>query len=257
MADIFYFLHIPKTAGTTFCFSVLPQFFASADICPAHDYPELLPIPRTELDRYTLFRGHFYYFLVRFLPKRPIMMTFLRDPVERLLSLYDHIYRDPKHYQHAALRSLPGGLRDAVRSPWLLPNNFQVTSLACELDPTNTMDAARAAHPLGLDEYSVIYTEMTKHAPTKADFETACQRLSEMEFVGLVERFAHSVELLCETFKWPMPIYESLNIAPARTRRDSIPADILQEIMDANELDLRLYEYATSLFLRRLSERSR
>jgi len=248
-----YYLHIPKSAGSTFCFSVLPKIFDWTETCPAHDYPELLPIPSAELVKFRLFRGHFYYFFERLLPVKPAYFTFLRDPVERTLSLYDHIYRDPQHFQFDAMHSLKNGLRDAVRSPELLPPNFQVTALACDLDPVRTMSEARVAHPAGLDEYSVIYGEMTKRLPTRDDLATACRRLEEMEFVGITERFHESIELLCWTFGWKVPEYESMNIAPTRTRRDAIAPDILEALMQAHELDFELYEFAKSLFARRLA----
>ena len=252
MSESYYFLHIPKAAGTTFCFSVLPKFFDYTEICPAHDYPEVLPMPPAELSKFRLFRGHFYYFFHRLLPVKPTYLTFLRDPVERTLSLYDHIYRDTRHFQHDAVLSLKDGLRDAVNSPELLPPNFQVTALACDLDPFKTMAEARAAHPAGLDEYSVIYGEMTKRLPTRDELAIACRRLEEMEFVGITERFDESVELLCRTFGWTVPPYESLNIAPVRTRRESVAPDVLEALVQAHQLDFELYEFAKRLFSRRI-----
>lgn len=252
MTEVYFFLHIPKTAGTTFD-SVLHQVFDPADVCPPYDYPELLRIPRADLSNYRLFRGHFYYFFERLLPARPTFLTLLRDPVERTLSLYHHICRDPSHFQHHAMCSLRRGLADAVRSPELLPPNFQVTALACDLDPVGTMDAARAAHPEGFDERSVIYGKMTKCLPTRDDLASACRRLEEMKFVGIAERFDDSVRLLCSAFGWTVPGYVSLNVAPARTRRDQIPPDVLDALMRAHELDYELYEFAKSLFAKRLS----
>lgn len=245
----FYYLHIPKTAGTTFCFSVLPYVFNPADICPAHDYPELLPLLGGDLGRYRLFRGHFYYFFEKLLPVRPIFMTFLRNPVERVLSLYDHICRDTGHFQHQAMTSLKRGLEDAIRLQHLLPPNFQVTSLASNIDPIQTMNDARAEDT---DEYAVIYGAMTKRVPTADDLATARRRIQEMEFVGIVEKFHDSVGLLCRTFGWTVPVYKSLNIAPARTLRDRISPAIVKEIEKANEMDFALYEFARSVFLERL-----
>jgi hypothetical protein len=243
----FYFLHIPKTAGTTFSFSVLPKLFDADAICPAHDYPELLPLVPSGLEKYRLFRGHFYYFFTRLLPEKPVFMTFLRDPVERILSLYDHICRDSQHYQYAEMRSLKNGLRDAIRSPWLLPPNFQVSALACDLDPIATMNSAQASQPDTLDESSVIYREMTKRIPTRDDLKIARARLGEMDFVGIVEQFDASVRVLCNTFGWATPDYERMNVAPARTRGNLIEPAILKEIVKANDLDIELYEFARSL----------
>src|SRR5579883_1204988 len=106
----FYYLHIPKTAGTTICFSVLPQMFDNEEICSAHDYAELLPIRPDNFGEYRLFRGHFYYSFTRLFRERPVLMTMLRDPVERSLSHYDHICRDSRHYHYSLM---PRGLVSA------------------------------------------------------------------------------------------------------------------------------------------------
>jgi hypothetical protein len=94
---------------------------------------------------------------------------------------------------------------------------------------------------------------MTKRLPTRDDLATARRRLEDMEFVGIAERFDESVRLLCGTFGWAVPEYESMNVAPARTRRDQIPPDVLDALMRAHELDYELYEFAKSLFAKRLS----
>jgi hypothetical protein len=252
-SEAFYFLHIPKTAGTTFCFSILPHFFEPSAICPAHDYPELLPM-LSDLGKYRLFRGHFYHYFAHLLPARPIFMTFLRDPVERVLSHYDHICRDPTHYHHGMTTAFRNGLLDAVRSPGILPGNFQVTSLARDIDPIRTLESARERHSNKLDEYAVTFCEMIKTALTQRDLQTACRRLAEMEFVGIVEHFDESIALLSKTFGWPVPSYQRLNVAPKRTRRAEIAPEVLREIIKANELDFELYEFGKSLFLTRYED---
>lgn len=248
----FYFLHIPKTAGSTFCFSVLPEIFEADRICHAHDYPQLLPMLAEGLEKYRLFRGHFYYFFTRLLPVRPTILTFLRDPVDRVLSLYDHICREPEHFQHAAMPKPPNGLLDAVRSLRLLPPSFQVTALACDLDPVRTMDLARVANPQGLDEYSVIYNEMIRRVPSRKDLAIACRRLEEMDYVGLVEHYDESLKLASATFGWPPLQCQRWNVAPARTLRDEIKPAIVREIVQANELDFELYEFGKALFAKRV-----
>ncbi len=203
------------------------------------------------LEKYKLFRGHFYYFFTRLLPVRPAILTFLRDPLDRVLSLYDHICREPGHFQHAAMPKPPHGLLDAVRSPRLLPPSFQVTALACDLDPVTAIDLARAANPEGFDEYSAIYSEMTKRIPTREDLAIACRRLEEVDFVGIVEYYDESLKLASATFGWPLLQYQRWNVAPARTREEIEPA-ILREIINANELDFEFYEFGKTLFAKRL-----
>ena len=95
----YYFFHIPKTAGTSLN-NVLSAVFAENEICPPGLWHELLRYDPKELTKYKLFRGHFYAYLnvVVDLPLRGFV--FLRDPIERALSHYGHVVREPNHYLH-------------------------------------------------------------------------------------------------------------------------------------------------------------
>ncbi len=253
---IFYFLHIPKTAGTTFNFSVLPKLFNASEICPAYSYRQILQIPPAELSKFHLFRGHFFYFLHKLLPDKPIYMTFLRDPVERALSLYDYVRREPKHSRYELVRSLSGGIRDFVRSRQLLVPDFQVTAIACDIDPLKAVEDARLRESRDIDEDGAIIGQMISRPATHEDLVVARERLEGFPFVGITERFEESLQLLCHTFGWgPPPAFESLNVAPeTRVQREQLPPDIVDEITETHQLDFELYEFARTLFSKRLGQ---
>jgi hypothetical protein len=124
-----YFLHIQKTAGTTFT-AALDDRFPTQEICPAIIGPELFQLPIESLKNYTLFRGHFGYNLVSILPRKSVVITILRDPVERVLSNIDHIRRYPDHKNHDLLQSgdLITFLKD--ESSWAEMRNLQTRMVA-------------------------------------------------------------------------------------------------------------------------------
>src|SRR5216684_3843830 len=97
--SLLYYLHIPKTAGTTFT-AILDRQFSAEQICPAQLWPDLVRIPPERLRQYRLLRGHFYYCVRAVLPPDTCFATLLRDPVERSLSHYSHIMRESGHYLH-------------------------------------------------------------------------------------------------------------------------------------------------------------
>ena len=75
-----YLLHIPKTAGTALRAALTPQFHADR-ICPFRTMADVLARSPCELERYDFFAGHFGRLLFDFLPRRPAVVTMLRDPV--------------------------------------------------------------------------------------------------------------------------------------------------------------------------------
>jgi hypothetical protein len=56
--DRLYFLHIPKTAGTTLK-PILDARFDEAEICPAELWRDLIKLPWDAIPGYRFFRGHF------------------------------------------------------------------------------------------------------------------------------------------------------------------------------------------------------
>ena len=81
------FLHIPKTAGTAVHLA-LAGLFPPGEICPERHPPEFDRAPDEGLRGFRLFSGHFYWDQVARVPAPRVVFTFLREPRERLLSLY-------------------------------------------------------------------------------------------------------------------------------------------------------------------------
>ncbi|MCK5686585.1 sulfotransferase family 2 domain-containing protein [bacterium] len=81
------FMHIPKTGGTTF-HEILTSFFENPLICPER-YNNLGAYTSGKLAEYRLFSGHFDYISTNLIPgNNKKIITFFRNPEERLISLY-------------------------------------------------------------------------------------------------------------------------------------------------------------------------
>ncbi len=243
-----YFLHIPKTAGTTFMAALDRQFYAER-VCPAKLWRDLLRISSTELSRFRLFRGHFYNLLPPYLDRPVRTLTFLRDPIERALSHYAHVVREPGHYFHKHALKL-GSLEAFIADPRTRPmiSNFQTRSLALPFDIR--VNAARFGdeqlEALALERQ--IETWMPRPADEEALLQTALTRLNGMAFVGLVERFDDSLLQLDRVSGWSLreTAGTRLNQSPQRIARAALDPATLAALEQANRLDLALYAAGVS-----------
>ncbi len=125
VVPIFVFLHVPKTAGTTMR-GVFNEMFGAH----FHLYTQTRDEVRGDdgkraferddyFDNIMLLAGHFGRFsaVVRAITDRRIVfVSVMRDPVERVVSLYDYIRRMPWHRLHPEVRdrSLAEAFRDSA-----------------------------------------------------------------------------------------------------------------------------------------------
>jgi hypothetical protein len=243
---VFYFLHIPKTAGTTFSYSVLPQQFSPEETCPAWRYDELLNIPSKQLGDYRLFRGHFYHFIHRLLPSKPLYITFLRDPIELLISYYKYVRRSTSHFAHERVRDM--SFSEFAWTPDLAPDNFQIRTLTLDVDPLPTHDTHMA-----------LFREFVNMKATTEHLDLAKKRLSEFFFVGITERFRDSVDLFFRVAGWSqVREYANMNVTPAveRLRQDDLPDREVRALQKRHALDFELYAHGLRVFEERMTSSS-
>jgi len=218
------FIHIPKTAGTTLT-SLLNSKFHQSKICPAEVWSEIVDIPIEELAQYQLFRGHFFYDIGELLPRKPVYITMLRHPIERVISGYEFMRRN-----------VP------TRTEALLNHHKAKTMTLMEYvsDLENPSMSNSQTRHLSLSRY--------KDEPEEW-LAIAKRHLTEFACFGLVERFQDSMALLSYTFGWnPLAEYSNLMIGSRQLKQDQLEPEVLETIANRNALDLALYEYAQELF---------
>ncbi len=85
--ETWVFLHIEKTAGTSMQ-NMLVESYGAEKVYREHSDTLHLHCP-AELSNYSVFAGHFNYDSLSFIPRRTLrLFTFVRNPKERLISLY-------------------------------------------------------------------------------------------------------------------------------------------------------------------------
>ena len=113
-----FFCHIPKTAGTSLRLS-LEQAVGDAAVVPSQAqishhggrYPPLHEalLELQEKPDYRLFRGHYGFWVRKYLPKDTLTIVILRDPLERVLSHIRHFLADGRITEADAFESLDQG----------------------------------------------------------------------------------------------------------------------------------------------------
>ncbi|WP_428376426.1 hypothetical protein [Lichenicoccus sp.] len=95
---IFYFQHIPKTAGTSIKVWLASHFGSS--LCPLDIADHLVAVSRRDLDQYHAFAGHFHCYLAPYLERDLVTVTVLRDPLSRTRSHWHQVRRHEQHPHH-------------------------------------------------------------------------------------------------------------------------------------------------------------
>lgn len=245
-----YFLHIPKTAGTSLT-ALIERNYRPEEVCPPHLWPEMAQLPRQGLGQYRLFRGHLSHSFVEYLPVWPMVITFLRDPFEHFLSRYEHSWRfaDAMHATVRELGSLAAYLRhEPIR--WRLVNP-QTNNLGIDFDErylTGTFQNGAEEQRYGA-ELQRLTLAAPNTPPAQAMLQQAIRRLHEYAYVGIVERYDESVKHLYQRFGWDNPgQQERLNVSTSRLDRASISAADRRLIDDYTALDRQLFDEARALF---------
>jgi len=242
------FMHVPKTAGTTlrtWFQSQLHRGVYFPNIVGAPDAPVLRYL-REEVDTFPLARsdhrsqvarwntltpqqqhrthvfvGHFFYGIHEQLPGPARYMTIVRDPVDRVLSLYAH--RVEHHGLHVPLERYLTTERD-----WEISNGH-----TRRLSSSGLRDCPGDVTP--------------------AMFDVACARLQECAAVGVTERFDETILAFADLFGWGTPGYDSTNQSKRRVGRKELSGDLLDRLLDRNQYDLQLHALANKLLDERLS----
>ncbi|GEM_PF-514706 len=226
---LFALVHNPRTAGTTFRMLIqqrnVEHFYESFG-----DLPAIGAAPQAS-ERATSFllQGHAPFGIHRYLAREVWYLTFLRHPVDRVVSAY-HWFRQRELDQPSGKRLrtqlVTLSLLDCMlRGVWTEFENGQVRRLY-------------GANPA----FGHSTRAMLEQA--KANLET------RFVFVGIQERFTESLEVANRFFSWPNVALERQRVRP---QTPIVTPETAKAIVAANELDIELYDYATSLLDRALA----
>jgi len=136
--EILYFLHIPKTGGTTFK-KILDSQFDIEQIFPSEKWYDMIDNNCWDFSKFHLIRGHYGFGIHNVITKTLVYITMLRDPISWTISWYNHLMT-AVHNNNPRITKIFSGkedLVDVLSDPitGIFFNNIQVRYLALDLNP--------------------------------------------------------------------------------------------------------------------------
>lgn len=122
-----YFLHIPRTAGRTFGVCFLKQAWAPSKRCSkSYDVLRL----NASVPGCGLLSSHDDYSVLQYLPEDAAIATQLRDPVDRVLSMYEFAVEVAARHLHPnSTEPEPGKMDTRTVWPWSILTPFMQQDL--------------------------------------------------------------------------------------------------------------------------------
>lgn len=228
-----FFVHIPKTAGTTFR-SILDRLYEgdSNRVINALAISKSLNALIQESDevkmRIRLVQGHMPFGIHESFTQSGTYVTFLRDPIRRVISHYtfdQRAFRNPNH----------GLIRNMNIEEFAILNDNLHTRMLCGIPGADSVS--------GFDPLTNYHLRKAKENLTKS-----------FAAVGIAERFDESILFFRKALGWDNPYYFSRNISQWSTKPNDYPEKVVEGIKANNQLDLELYEFACELFDRQVSD---
>lgn len=219
-----FFLHIPKTAGTSFRLELI-NYLGEDKLYPnlkdlkenneqyptEKQLPTLFPYDRKSIE---VISGHYGYNIKQELFPDSITMAFFREPIARAISNLKHLQRHSNNFKDKTLLEIAKQGNNCNSQV----NNRQTFML---WDGNNINE--------------------------KFNIEKAKQTLQNIEFIGITEYYKESINLCNKTFNWQLSGNLFTNKG-GESQDTQIEQELLDYLNEHNKLDIQLYKLAVSIF---------
>lgn len=228
---------MPKAGGSTFRQILYNQYkhLNKDEIYTINRTKEteiFLNLSESKLKKIKLLIGHMPFGLHKNLNNNFNYITFLRDPIERVISAYFYNKENESSDVFEQINSKNLSLYD------YLLNNIEPWSMN-----------AMTKHLYGCNQ------QQFKENCTENMFNEAINNLnSHFIFAGIVEEFNKSLIILKEKLNWTNPFYKSLNITKNKISKSEIDSNVIKLIMELNFFDIKLYNFAKENFINEWSK---
>jgi hypothetical protein len=233
MKDLLIFLHLPKTAGTSLM-TAMQTLLRPDEVLLIYGASRTSEMIAREIETLTggqrdairFIAGHqVWYGIHELFPGRtPRYLTFLREPVARVISDYYKILRTPSNQYHEQMTRANTSLEEFLQggvSPFAI-NHMTVLLARDRVTPGHNGEQC------ALDDPALL--------------ARAAENLRNFWFVGLTE--SYEADLARIRGLTGLPIEElTMNRRPAH-QKEELPAELIELGARANRMDAQLYELA-------------
>lgn len=238
----FFYLHIPKTAGSSF------NIFLESQIATGNFYFHIEGVKEWgTLNEMQAISGHITLprFKDNFIPNEYVTFTFFRNPIDQLVS---HLYW-VRHLSEPGVETFKQNHPPVIQkmSEKLMQMNFSdIYEINHFIKNLNLAERSlfdncqcRYLHPIPPNR---------KYANT--DLEMAMESLSEIDLIGVTEHFDQTIELVTNQMGWEK---RQTKETPRNVNRfsygiDKTDMNLIEAISPLIEHDLKLYELACERF---------
>lgn len=237
----FFFIHVMKTAGTTFAFQLRRQFPADVTYPWTEAEPgspegdeayasieRLLTLPPERRAAVELFTGHFPYMVCEAMAVDLVTLTVLREPVARTVSVLRHFKRLDERYRSLPLEAIYED--EEVYRYFVHNHQAKIFALTREDNPRGFL------RPITWDDDRLALAK---------------ENLAKVDVIGLTERYAEFVEGLRARFGWWTRGVDVGGRANASIDAGELEPAMRRRIAEDNAYDVEFYRYATELVDRR------
>jgi hypothetical protein len=233
-----FFLHIPKTAGTSLRRYLEDQNHPKS-VLSARSWADVDLAILKDIKNKNLVMGHFDTRMLPFIPSWFKKAVFLRDPVQRTISAISHTLRD-KNFRPTGFDFDEKSIHELIRIPeamaWFCNN--QVGLMSANYDSSRLLASMN-------DRRDLCGEEGLKDDTTLSlDLELAKSNLEQFDFIGLTNRFDEYVGDLAAMCNFYPPLRSPrLNTSPNDSIIEICKNDIIL-IESYNDLDIQFYDFA-------------